>query len=157
MSFLHGNFYIDKHLWGCVDRLDGRTLIDVALTLPFDKWCLVLKSFTRKEGKNSMAMLFCLQNCEIDNKFLLMEGTHKTSFKLKVIEGVEDLVCSVWAIGILIPSLMTTLSLPSNLEWIAKFCKSKVMWCEAPKSTIQLCDECPIVVLKFAWGLVYNC
>lgn len=81
---------------------------------------------------------------------------HKTSFKLKAVEGVEIMVCLVWVIGIPVPSSMTTSSLPLNSEWIAKFCKSEIMWCEAPESTIQLHDECSLVVLKFSWGSVYD-
>lgn len=159
MPFLHGNFYSDKHSWGCADRFDGRRpLIDVVLALPFDKWCPRAQVLHKKKKKIERIQWKCYFVCKIVRhirNFCSWKG-HKTSFKLKAVEGVEILVCPVWVIGIPVPSSMTTSSLPLNSEWIAKFCKSEIMWCEAPESTIQLHDECSLVVLKFAWGSVYD-
>ena len=41
---------------------------------------------------------------------------------------------------------------PSYSEWVAKFCKSVVTWCEAPESTTQLDEELPDGAAKLTIG-----
>lgn len=132
MPLLHGNFYSDKHLWGCADRFDGRRpLIDVAPALPFDKWCPRAQILHKKknEWKNSMEMLFCLQNYETYKNFLLMEGTWNI-IQIKGSRGSGDFGVSSVSYRdtstIIDDNIITTIKLRVNSQVLQ--IRSNVMW-----------------------------
>ena len=74
----------------------------------------VCRSFTKKDvGKNSIDVLFELQTCEMDIKFLFMAGTQRTLGKKNVCEGMKRVVEPIWVMERPMPSLMTMSSVLS--------------------------------------------
>ena len=89
--------------------------IYVATTLSLCNWCPCVQVLHKKmNGKNSIEAWLCLQNWEIDIRFLWMDGAHKTSFNIKLRVGVERVVQFMWVMGIPLLSPMVMSSLPPH-------------------------------------------
>ena len=101
------------------DLKETAHLYTPSLVRPTKKIAPVCKSFTKKEeGKNSMELLFDLQNWDIEIIFLFMLRAQSTFCKEKVWKGVESEVELVWVIGRPKPSPIIMSSEPSYEAWI---------------------------------------
>ena len=101
------------------DLKETAHLYTPSLVCPYKNIAPVCKSFTKKEeGKNSMELLFDLQNWDIEIIFLFMLRAQSTFCKEKVWKGVESEVELVWVIGRPKPSPIIMLLELSYEAWI---------------------------------------